>query len=201
MYNFIEVLSDVVKVGHNFIISGVSSSDAENLTILFSSGAEKSAAAVLAIDLNFSSNKITINKDVENDVALDRGSKFELNIRVDSDSFQINCNDVAVCEYKWHLSPEKIRSIIIFGDVDKLLKVNHLDADYPKIASSDENLAFESYIPVKYQPGHVIAISGKCSQEFFLMFTKNDTNRQLIHFNIRFDEETVVMNTEDDIDW
>lgn len=201
MYNFIEVLSEPVKVGQKFVISGTSSAEAENVSILLSSGTDSNAEAALSIDLNFSSNKVVVSKNAENDVALSRGDKFEFIIRIDTDSFEISYNGESLNAFKSQISPDKIQSVIIHGDVDKLLKVNHLDAEYSNIVASDDELALESYIPGKYKAGHVIAIAGKCTDEFYLMFTKNDTNRQLIHLNVRFDEETVVMNTEDDEDW
>lgn len=198
MYNFVEILSDSVKVGQKFVISGVSTSEAEHVSITFSS---EDNLTVLSIDLNFTSNKVIYNKGDENDVALNRGGKFELIINIDSDSSKISYNGDFLSESKYQMSLDKIHSVAIRGDVDKLKKVNHLDAEYPIIAVYDGNLAFESYIPVRYKPGHVTVVSGSCYDEFFFMFTKNDSNRQLIHFNPRFDEEVVVMNTEDDVDW
>ena len=201
MFNFVEVLSDFVKAGQSFEIFGTSLPEAEKFTISFSTGATTDAESVLVIDVDFSSNKVIINKDVENDVALERGGKFEFQVLVDNDNFDINLNGSNLCEYKWQTSPDKIRSIIVRGDVASLFKMNHLSEDYPKIAESDEILALESFIPIKYQPGHIISISGKCTEEFYVTFNENNTNRQMIHFNVRFGEEAVVMNTEDDVDW
>ncbi|KAL7020331.1 hypothetical protein ACKWTF_011480 [Chironomus riparius] len=200
MYNFVEILSDFVKAGQSFEISGSTLTEAEKFSISFSNGTASDAETVLNIDVDFGSNKVIINKELENDVSLERGSKFEFQILVDNDNFDINLNGSNLCEYKWQTSPDKIRAVIIHGDVASLFKVNHLSEEYPKIAESEEILAFESFIPIKYQPGHVISISGQCNEEFYLSFLENNTIRQMIHFNVRFGEEAVVINTEDDVD-
>lgn len=201
MYNFVEILSDFVKAGQSFEISGTSLPEAEKFSISFSNGTASEAETFLNIDVDFGSNKVIINKELENDVSLERGSKFEFQILVDNDNFDINLNGSNLCEYKWQTAPDMIRAVIIRGDVASLLKVNHLSEEYPKIAENDEIFAFESFTPIKYQPGHVISISGQCSEEFYLAFLENNTNRQMVHFNVRFGEEAVVMNTEDDVDW
>lgn len=198
MYNFVEILSDFVKAGQSFEISGISLPEAEKFSISFSNGTASDAESVLNIDVDYSSNKVIINKEVENDVSLERGSKFEFQILVDNDNFDINLNGSNLCEYKWQTSPEMTRAVIIRGDVANLLTVNHLSEEYPKIAECDEIIAFESFTPVKYQPGHVISITGQCTEEFYVAFLEDNSNRQMIHFNVRFGEEAVVMNTEDD---
>jgi hypothetical protein len=74
------------------------------------------------------------------------------------------------------------------------LKLNHLNEEFPKVPT---NLVLESYTPIKYQPGHVIVISGECTDDFYIDFTEKNTTRELIHFNVRFEEKSVVMNTVD----
>ncbi|XP_070505951.1 32 kDa beta-galactoside-binding lectin-like [Chironomus tepperi] len=200
MYNFVEILSDFVKIGQSFEICGTTLPEAEKFSISFTNGTASDAEKVLNIDVDFSNNKVIINKELENDVSLESGSKFEFQILVDNDNFDINLNGSNLCEYKWQTAPDMIRAVIINGDVASLTKMNHLSEDYPKIAENEDILGFESFTPIKYQPGHVISISGHCTEEFYLTFLENNTNRQMIHFDVRFEENTVVMNTEDDVD-
>lgn len=199
MFNFLQVLSDSVKNGHRFEIHGTSKTEAKTISILFSSGTTLEFATVLKIDMNFSSNKIIINGAPKDDVVLECGGKFEFLVDVGNDYFQISLNESNLSEYHIQASADQIRSVIITGDVDRLLKVNHLNKEYPTIIKNDENLAFESFIPIKYQPGHVIVISGKCTEEFYIDFLENGKIRKLIHFNARFlRENCVVMNTCDE---
>lgn len=65
MFNFITTLSDFVKVGNIFIISGYSTSDAESFKIVFSCGKTESSNAALVISPNFKNNKILRSTKVD----------------------------------------------------------------------------------------------------------------------------------------
>ena len=193
MFNFVQALSDSVKNGQKFEITGFLKTDAKILSIIFSTGSSSSSEEVLKIDVDYSNNKIAINDATINHFGLKKGLKFKFLIFVTRDSFDINLNGNNICEYK--CLTNKINSVKILGDVDSLLKVNHLNEEFPKVAN---NLALECYTPINYQPGHVIVISGECTEEFYIDFTEKNSTRELIHFNVRFRrEESVVMNTTD----
>lgn len=222
MYHFLEVLSDYVKVGHVFVVSGYSSRIAQSLTILLSTGATEDANAALAIEAKYADRKIVrsafvggsfVNEESnETNVAsltcdnaampLKSGEQFTFCILVGDDRFHIAVNDTPYCTYKFQLTPQQIRSIMIYGDIDALIKVNHLQMFpfiYPSIRTDLEDLAFESFIPREYGPGSLITLSGivngKSDGEFTIMFTRDETTQQLIHLNVRFDEQAAVMNT------
>ena len=223
MYNFLEVLSDSVKVGHIFVISGYSGRFANNLKILLSCGKADNSNVALSLETKFADRKIVrsavvggsfvneessseiSNLSYENSMPLRPGEQFTFCILVGDDRFHIAVNDASYCQYKYYqMSPEQIRSIMISGDMDGLVKVNHLKVFpfiYPNIQSDYEDLAFESFIPKQYSPGHLTLISGsingKSDGEIVIMFTQDETQRQLIHFNVRFDEASVVMNAMD----
>lgn len=223
MYHFLEVLSDSVKVGHIFVISGYSGRFANSLKILLSCGKVEDSNAALSLETKFADRKIIrsafvggnfvneecssgeiANLSYENAMPLRPGEQFTFCILVGDDRFHIAVNDASYCQYKFQISPEQIRSIMIYGDMDALVKVNHLKMFpfiYPNIQSDYEDLAFESFIPNQYAPGHLTLITGningKSDGEFVIMFTQDETKRQLIHFNVRFDETAVVMNTMD----
>ena len=224
MYHFLEVLSDSVKVGHIFVISGYSGRFANNLKILLSCGKVEDSNAALSLETKFADRKIIrsafvggnfvneecsssseiANLSYENSMPLRPGEQFTFCILVGDDRFHIAVNDASYCQYKYQISPEQIRSIMIYGDMDALVKVNHLKMFpfiYPNIQSDCEDLAFESFIPNQYGPGHLTLITGtvngKSDGEFVFMFMQDETKRQLIHFNVRFDEAAVVMNTMD----
>ncbi|CAG9808527.1 unnamed protein product [Chironomus riparius] len=225
MYNFHEVLSDSVRVGHIFVISGYSARFANSLKILLACGKAENSNVALSLETKFADRKIIrsafvggnfvneecdsensnlSNLSYENSMPLRPGEQFTFCILVGDDRFHIAVNDASYCQYKYQTSPEQIRSIMIYGDMDALVKVNHLKMFpfiYPNIQSDYEDLAFESFIPKQYGPGHLTLITGtvngKSDGEFIIMFTQDETKRQLIHFNVRFDETAVVMNTMD----
>lgn len=58
-------------------------------------------------------------------------------------------------------------------------------------------MALEAFIPRTFEAGDVVMIKGKTNGEFVVMFMEDESDRQLIHFNVRFDEMHVVMNTMD----
>ncbi|XP_070505952.1 32 kDa beta-galactoside-binding lectin-like [Chironomus tepperi] len=197
MFNFVQVLSDSVKNGQYFQIAGISKTKAQTITILFSTGRTQTSDYVLKIDVDFNKSKIIINESSENEIPTGSGEEFEFIVSVDNDYFQINFNDNNLCEYQTQAYADEITSVIIYGDLERLLKVNHFNKEYPKTTNDCPNLALECFIPIKYQPGHVIVISGQCTEEFHVDFPESHKIRKLIHFNVRFREKSVVMNTED----
>lgn len=80
------------------------------------------------------------------------------------------------------------------------MKVNHTQSfpfQFPSIKTDCEDLAIEAFIPRNFEAGDVVTIEGKSDAEFVVMFVEDESQRQLIHFNVRFDETSVVMNTMD----
>lgn len=223
MYHFLEVLSESAKVGHIFVISGYSARYAQNIKVLLSSGKAEDSNAPLSIEAKFGDRKIirsafvggnfvneecggndVANLSYDNAMPLRPGEQFTFCILIGDDRFHIAVNDSPFCQYRYQMPPEQIRSLLIFGDIDALIKVNHLKMFpfiFPNVQSDYEDLAFEGYIPTEYGPGHLTLVSGitngKSDGEFVIMFTQDETKRQLIHFNVRFDEVAVVMNTMD----
>jgi hypothetical protein len=215
----VQVLSDFVKFGHSFVISGYSNANASDIKISLSTGTIEGANAALLINPRYNENRIVrsafvngsfsnaesdenMSLSCDNVMPLKAGEQFTFCIFVGDDRFHIAINDVAFCTYRFQMPTESIRSIIISGEIDALVKVNHMKMFpyiYPNIRSDYEELAFEGFIPREYEPGHLVTITGnvngKSDGEFIIMFNKDETKRQLIHFNVRFDEQSVVMNS------
>lgn len=220
MFNFIASLSDVVKVGHVFVISGYSSINAENFKILFSCGKSESSNVALKISPNFSSHKILRSSIVSGNCLCEEdnenltyqgsltpikpGELFTFCILVGDDRFHVALNDEPFCTFKFQISCDQIKSLLLSGDIDCLIKVNHFKTFpflFPSIISDYEDLAFEGFIPREFSAGDVVVIQGlvegKSDGEFVVMFLADESERQLIHFNVRFDEKCVVMNNMD----
>ncbi|KAG5672860.1 hypothetical protein PVAND_002949 [Polypedilum vanderplanki] len=219
MFNFTEVLSDFVKVGHVFVISGYSNDHANSLSVLLSTGKSNDANVALSLVSNFSQNRIirsafvngsfvgeetsdNMNLMCENPMPLKVGQQFTFCILVGDDRFHIAINDNPFCTYKYQMPVQQIRSLIVMGDVESLVKVNHMQMFpyiFPNIRSDYDELAFEGFIPREYSPGSLVTVggivNGKSDGEFTIMFVEDETTRQLVHFNVRFDEQCVVMNS------
>lgn len=215
MYNFCEVLSDFVKVGHVFVISGYSTDDAQSLSVLLSTGKTPNANVALSLVSSFAQNRFIRSAFVdgsfvaeetsenmtlmcENPMPLSPGQQFTFCILVGDDRFHIAVNDKPFCSYKFQVPPQQIRALMVMGDVSSLIKVNHLQMFpyiMPSIRSDCEDLAFEGFIPREYSPGSLVTVGGISDGEFTIMFVEDETKRQLVHFNVRFDEECVVMNS------
>lgn len=65
MFKFTASLSDFVKVGNFFVISGYSNKNAENLKIILSCGKNENSDAALVISTNFGSNKISRSSKID----------------------------------------------------------------------------------------------------------------------------------------
>lgn len=160
MFKYVQVLSDSVKNGQKFEITGISKTRADTISVIFVAGSSPCSKEILKIIIDYNKHKVIINDASVNNFEVESGSKFEFLIFVNSDSFSVNLNDNNICEYKCQIN--NIRSITILGDVDRLSKINHLSDDL----KNQELLVLESHIPNKLQPGHVIAICGECTEEF-----------------------------------
>jgi hypothetical protein len=63
--NFSTTLSDFVKVGNIFVISGYSKADAESFKIILSCGKSENSNAALVISSSFGSRKISRSSKID----------------------------------------------------------------------------------------------------------------------------------------
>lgn len=218
MLNFISILSDTVKVGDFFIISGYSSKNAQNIKILLACGKSENSNIALKISQNFGKilrsaivNGNSLCEENEENLTCSSnfsppqaGDLFTFCILVTDDRFHISVNDEEFCFFKFQMPSNLIRSVMVSGDVEVINKANHVRTFpflFPSIKSDYEDLAFESFSPREFEAGDVVVVQGvvegKPDGEFKVMFLEDETLRELVHFNVRFDERSVVMNNMD----
>lgn len=216
MFNFLSMLSDFPATGHVFIVSGKSSSGAQKFNVSLACGKSNCDVALMIL-CNFADGKIVRSSlangnwtDGESDENLTsgaanpirRGEKFSIYILVGDSRFHIGINDAPFCTYNFKVPINQIRAVSVSGDVDSISQMDHrlvFPLLYPLVNNDTPDIVYSGFIPRKYEPGHVIVIGGVASGnpqgEFVVMFFENDCSRQLIHFNPRFDQSDVVINT------
>lgn len=216
MLSFLSVLTDFPAAGHSFIISGKTSGGAQKFNVSFSCGKSNCDIALMLL-CNFADGKVTRSSlangqwtDGETDenltsgtaMPLRRGEKFTIYILVGDNRFHIAINDKPFCTYNFKVPANQIQAVTVTGDVENVTQMDHrlvFPLLYPLVNNDTSDIVFSGFIPRKYEPGHVTVINGIASGnphgEFVVMFFENDCSRQLIHFNPRFDQNDVVVNT------
>jgi Galactoside-binding lectin len=93
------------------------------------------------------------------------------------------------------------------GDLLAVTQADHrkvFPTVYPVTNDDYNDIIFQGFIPRRIVPGHVVLISGvvggDSQGEFVIMFNEEGCKRQLVHFNPRFAEQSVVINTMHDND-
>lgn len=213
MSNFFSVLSDVPATGHVFIVSGKTSFNAQKFNVSLMCGKAGNSDIALMLFCNFGDGKVGRSSLVNGswneseDYAkvsnpIKRGEDFTIHILVGDDRFHISINDEAFCTYNFKIPVKEVKGISVSGNVERVTKVDHrlvFPLIYPLVNNDTTDVTFSGIIPKKITPGHVTVISGVANGnpqgEFVIFFLENDSNRQLIHFNPRFDQRDVVINT------
>jgi Galactoside-binding lectin len=214
--NFVSVLSEAPAYNDTIIIGGTVTAEAEKFWVSLAAGKEANANVALMLTVNFGEGQITrtslVNgnwnavesaENLSSSVAnpIEKGERFLITILIAESQFHVSINDQSFCVYDFQMPAQDIRAVIVNGDVQVLSAVDHRTThpeEYPIVAEMDD-VAFNSFIPRKFSAGHVVVLSGMPigSDEggFIVMFRENNSFRQLIHINVRFDESSVVMNT------
>jgi Galactoside-binding lectin len=213
MSNFLSVLSDSPATGHVFTVSGKTSYNAQKFNVSLMCGKTGNSDIAMMIFCNFGDGKVgrsslvNGNWNETEDYAkvsnpIKRGEDFNFHILVGDDRFHVSINDESFCTYNFKTAVKEIKAISVSGDVESISQVDHklvFPSIYPLVNNDTPDVTFSGMIPRKFQPGHVTIMSGVASGnpqgEFVIFFLENDSSRQLIHFNSRFDQQDVVINT------
>lgn len=216
MFNFVSFLNNQPATGHVFIISGKASQNGNQFTVSLNCGKPGSSDVALMLMANFDNGKICrtslvngVWSEYEDDANLTtqvanqikRGDDFSIYIMVGDHRFHVSIDAESFCTYNFRVAPKDIRAVSVSGDVDSVNQMDHrlvFPSVFPLVGEMPD-LAFSGFVPRMYQPGEIVVISGVASGnpqgEFVIFFSENDTTRQLIHLNPRFDQREVVINT------
>jgi hypothetical protein len=202
-------LCEALSFGHVIIVSGKTTQSTEKFNISLACGKESNSDIALMVFGNLSEDKIVRTTMLNGgwgesedfgDNPIKRGEEFTIYIVVGDDKFHIAIDDEAFCTFKFRIDPKQIKAVFA-NDLDVVTQIDHrlvFPLTYPLVQDIPD-IVYSGIISKNFRPGHVIAISGcfsgSLSGEFVVLFCENDTTRQLIHFNPRFDTNEVVINT------
>lgn len=219
MAKFLSNICDTVATGHVFIISGITVDSAQHFTVALVNGKSESSDTSLRLSVDLTNGSVSRNSYInggwqseeEDDNlistgsnAIRRGDAFKFYILVGDDRFSIAINDKPYCIYQFRAAVSAIQVVSVTGDVEKITQIDHFKvfpSIYPMV-QCEQDITYRGFIPRKFMPGHVIVISGtpygSQDGEFIFMLNEFDSIRQILHLNIRFDQQSVVANTMDD---
>lgn len=93
-----------------------------------------------------------------------------------------------------------IRTLEICEDLQQIDQVDHRSAfpsPYPRIQLYDPTCVFSNDTPKPFLPGHLMVITGipygNPKGRFTIRFCENWTNKQALHFNVRFEPDFVIV--------
>lgn len=120
------------------------------------------------------------------------------------DKFRIALNDDHLCSFNYRCDINFIKAVRILGDVKRVRQVDHRKV-YPVVWPPNQDtlktIAFSSDVPCKYTENTIIILRMTLTGEegsFFIRFNELETSKQLFHFNPRFEERVIVVNSMND---
>lgn len=202
-----------VEIGHTFVISGVLDIDWNKFSIQFIRDNEGGEIS-LSIDVNRNALKLSslINHKVlgEQNIQSDnlaQSLSFKFYVLTFDDKFNIAMDDFYLCYYKFQTELSSIKAIKVLGDVIKVKQIDHrsvFPVVCPQLQYDVPTVAFSSDVPSLFEESTVIIIrailrGNATTGAFFIRFSQQGLKKQLFHFNPRFDERCIVVNSMNDL--
>lgn len=200
-----------VEFGHILSVAGKTTSSCKNFKINFTDGGEE---IPLTIFFNLRLREIVLNSFLNSqwretfkyDIdSMGVGEDFRVYVLVSEEKFHVALNDKHLCYYQHQAPVDAIRTVLVSGDLEKITQVDHrrtYPSPWPPIQENFPTASFSSDVPYEFLPGTVIVLkmkpSGSSDGSFFIRFNDRGTKKQLFHFNPRFAQRVIVVNTMTD---
>lgn len=198
-------LSGRVEIGNVFSICASPAEVCRNFKIELTDG---DADIPLTIFMNMRLNEIVLNSFLSGEwresIKIDEylvlpGDPFKFYILVSEEKFHIALNGRNLCEYSHHQTLDSVRCIFVSGDLEKVTAVDHrrvYPTPWPPIQEDTATAAFSSDVPNEFSPGSLVVLkirlSGASDGSFFIRFNERATEKQLFHFNPRFEKRPYI---------
>ncbi|CAO1414495.1 unnamed protein product [Diamesa serratosioi] len=215
--NFSGYLLESPKVGHVIVISGKTIERAKEFTLDLSSGKNSGDDIPLQFLIRFDRDDVQTNsfisgewgeiKTEENPIV--SGWDFKFYIMMGDDKFHVAINEEHFCTYNYRMKLDDIKVVKLDGDIEKVFQVDHrmvYPTPWPQTQAEFKTISFRGDFPRPFTPGQIIVITGIPSGDpmgsFFIRFNEGTSSKQRFHFNPRFDEQVVVVNSMNDkLEW
>ncbi|GAB0086033.1 Galectin [Sergentomyia squamirostris] len=207
-------LASPVEFGHVFFIFGKSTRTADRVDVNLAAD-KRNGEIPLHLSVRFRDNVVVRNTKVNGVFgAEDRtpgfnnvrnpmiaGQEFQVYILVGVDRFHIALNDKPFADYFFRGALNRISVLQVLQDVEYIRQVDHRKAypsPYPTVQARTTWFTFSNDLPVTYKAGHVVVVSGIAlgnqQGNFAIRFLLGHTEKQGLHFNVRFPQREVVRN-------
>lgn len=211
--NFSGYLLESPKVGHVFVISGKTIEGARVFKLELSSGKSSEDDIPLQFLIRFNRDDVQTNslcsgnwgeiQTHENPIV--SGWDFKFYIMMGDVNFHVAINEEPFCTYKYRIPLCHIKVVKVDGDIEKVSQVDHrmvYPTPWPQIQAEFKKISFSGDFPRPFRPGQIVVITGIPTGNpigsFFIRFNEGTSKKQRFHFNPRFDEQQVVVNSMND---
>lgn len=204
-----------VDIGHVLVISGALQKDWKQFKIVFLLY-EDDGGGEIALMIKVDRKTITLSSRIshetvteqiiENDI-LAHNLSFKFYILTFDDKFSIALEDKLLCFYKYQCELSKIKVVRVLGDVNKVKQFDHRSVFpivCPLLQYDSPTVSFSCDVPTQFCESTVIIIRAVLkgngeSGNFFIRFNEQGSKKQLFHFNPRFEEKSIIVNSMNDV--
>lgn len=201
-----------VDGGHVLVIAGIMNIDWKSFKIVLLREDEGHEIPLIievskeSIKLSSHINHETIGEEIVECESLAQNLSFKFYILTLDDKFKIALDDQFLCFHKFQSSLNAIKLIKVIGDITKVKQIDHrcvFPVSYPQLQADFPSIAFSADIPCLFRESTVIIIRAVLSGDhengsFFIRFNEQGTSKQLLHFNPRFFDKCIVVNSMND---